>query len=37
VEQVSASRFHYRVKLSSLDDIDKELLGWLHEAYALSG
>jgi hypothetical protein len=37
VEQVSANRIHHRVKLSSLDDIDKELLGWLHDAYALSG
>ena len=37
VEQISAKRFHHRVKLSSLSDFDSELLGWLHEAYALSG
>lgn len=37
VEQISAKRFHHRVKLSSLSDIDSELIGWLKEAYALSG
>jgi hypothetical protein len=36
-EQISAKRFHHRVKISSLGEIDKELLGWLHEAYAMSG
>jgi len=36
VEQVSSKRFHHRVKLSSLSDIDNELLGWLHDAYVLS-
>jgi uncharacterized protein YlbG (UPF0298 family) len=37
VEQISSKRFHHRVKLSSLSEIDKELLSWLHEAYELSG
>lgn len=37
VEQISSKRFHHRVKLSSLEDIDNELLGWLNEAYVLSG
>jgi hypothetical protein len=36
-DQVSASRFHHRVKISSLREIDNELIGWLHEAYVLSG
>ena len=36
-EQISAKRFHHRVKISSLNEIDTELIGWLNEAYALSG
>ena len=36
-EQISARRFHHRVKISSLSEIDNELIGWLHEAYMLSG
>ena len=36
-EQISAKRFHHRVKISSVSEIDKELLGWLHEAYTMSG
>jgi uncharacterized protein DUF5655 len=35
VEQASANRFHHTIKLSSGKDIDKELLGWLKEAYEL--
>ena len=35
VEQASANRFHHTVKISSLKEIDKELLGWLREAYEL--
>lgn len=35
VEQASAHRFHHTVKLNSVKDIDKELLGWLKEAYKL--
>jgi hypothetical protein len=34
-EQVSKHRFHNEVKLTSPDDIDEELRGWLKEAYAL--
>lgn len=34
-EQVSKSRFHNEVKLTSPSDIDEELLGWLTDAYAL--
>ena len=35
VEQASANRFHHTIKLSSLKDVDKELLNWLKEAYEL--
>lgn len=33
VEQASANRFHHTIKLSSIKDVDKELLTWLEEAY----
>jgi hypothetical protein len=36
-EQVSASRFHQEVKLTSPDEVDSSLVGWLKEAYAISG
>ena len=36
-EQVSASRFHQEIKLTSPDEVDKVLIGWLQEAYNLSG
>lgn len=35
-EQTSASRFHHEVKLTSPADVDKELIGWLEDAYELS-
>ena len=35
-EQVSAHRFHNRVKIEKAEDINKELLGWLKEAYTLT-
>lgn len=35
-EQISARRFHNKVKVSSIKDFDKELLGWLKDAYELS-
>ncbi len=35
VEQASANRFHHTFKLSSITDVDKELLNWLKEAYDL--
>ncbi len=35
-EQVSANRFHQEVKLTSLADVDAELVSWLEDAYALS-
>jgi sorbitol-specific phosphotransferase system component IIBC len=35
-EQVSAHRFHNRVKVEKAADIDKELLNWLKEAYLLT-
>jgi hypothetical protein len=36
-EQISARRFHHKVKVSSPKDLDKELLGWLKAAYEISG
>lgn len=36
-EQISASRFHQEVKLTSPDEVDPVLVGWLREAYAISG
>ena len=35
VEQASANRFHHTIKLTSPEEVDKELLGWLKEAYEL--
>jgi hypothetical protein len=34
-EQVSKNRWHLEVKLSTADEIDSELLGWIREAYEL--
>ena len=34
-EQVSKSRFHNEVKLTSPSDVNEELLGWLQDAYRL--
>jgi hypothetical protein len=34
-EQVSKNRWHLEVKLSAETDINRELIGWLHEAYDL--
>ena len=36
-EQVSAGRFHQELKLASPDEVDPLLVGWLKEAYLLSG
>ena len=36
-EQVSASRFHQEVRLSSPEDVDAAVIGWLQAAYAISG
>ncbi len=35
-EQISARRFHHKVKVTSLGDLDDELQQWLKEAYELS-
>jgi hypothetical protein len=35
-EQVSAKRFHHRVRISSPEDLDEQLKTWLKEAYLLS-
>ena len=36
-EQVSAHRYHTRFKLTDPVEIDAELLGWLKQAYEISG
>ena len=36
-EQLSAKRFHQEVKLISPDEVDSDLVGWLKEAYLISG
>jgi len=36
-EQLSARRFHHKVKLTSPGEIDPELQRWLQDAYDLSG
>ena len=36
-EKVSASRFYQELKLTSPREVDPLLIGWLLEAYALSG
>lgn len=35
VEQASANRFHHTIKLTAPDNVDRELLIWLKEAYDL--
>lgn len=35
-EQVSAKRFHHKVRITSPNDFDEELKTWLKEAYLLS-
>lgn len=35
-EQISAKRFHHKVRISSPKDLDEELKAWLTEAYLLS-
>jgi hypothetical protein len=34
-EQVSKNRYHNEVKITSPDEVNAELIGWLKEAYAL--
>jgi hypothetical protein len=35
-EQISAKRFHHKVRISSPKDLDEELKSWLKGAYVLS-
>jgi hypothetical protein len=35
-ERLSANRFHQEVKLTSLDDVDPVLVGWLRDAFEIS-
>jgi hypothetical protein len=36
-EKVSAKRWHLELKLESPRDVDRELVGWLKNAYEMSG
>jgi hypothetical protein len=36
-EQLSARRFHQKIRLSSPEEVDRELQQWLKNAYVLSG
>ena len=36
-EKVSASRYHQEIKLTSADEVDSVLMGWLQAAYSISG
>ena len=36
-EQLSVTRFHQEVKLTSPDEVDRVLIGWLKHAYDISG
>lgn len=36
-EQLSASRFHQEVKLTSPEEVDSLLVGWLKDAHGISG
>jgi hypothetical protein len=35
-EQLSANRYKHSIKLESIQEVDRELLGWLKEAYDLA-
>ena len=35
-EQISAKRFHHKLRITSAKDFDSELKGWLQEAYVIS-
>ena len=35
VDHVSARRFHVHVRVATASDVDRQLLGWLREAYDL--
>lgn len=35
-ERVSASRWHHLVRLESVADVNREVCGWVREAYALT-
>jgi hypothetical protein len=36
-EQLSASRFHQEIKLTAPEEVDTVLIGWLKDAYGISG
>src|SRR5689334_22657216 len=36
-ENTSANRWYHEVKIGSADEVDAEVLGWLRNAYELSG
>ena len=36
-EQTSANRWHHEIKICDAEEVDREILGWLKNAYDLSG
>lgn len=36
-EQTSAHRWHYEIRLGNTDEIDSQIIGWLKDAYDISG
>lgn len=36
-EQASANRWHHEIKISTVDEIDAEMIGWLRDSFELSG
>ena len=36
-EQASANRWHHEIKITSPDEIDAEIIGWLWDSYEISG
>lgn len=35
-ERASANRWHHEIRLSSVDEVDVELIGWLRDSYDIS-
>lgn len=36
-EQASANRWHHEMRINAPDEVDAQIIGWLRDAYAISG